>query len=176
MNTVPSSHQRQAERSVVRRPDGRLWIALRKQLDWPPRRRTSPAPGSPPRVPAGSYVVTLDFAEVGGRLECVRFEIGADVDEANGPDPAPLTASVLRGVPLRELIDQTLFEQTREHYGEIWYDLGGKKVMSRLTTTGDLGSEVSTPQTEKDSGTFGSPSPGTFRPSISTPSRASSLG
>jgi hypothetical protein len=27
-----------------------------------------------------------------------------------------------------------LFEQTREHYGEIWYDLGGHKTMSRLTT------------------------------------------
>ena len=27
-----------------------------------------------------------------------------------------------------------LFEQTREHYGEIWYELGGKKVMSRITT------------------------------------------
>ena len=27
-----------------------------------------------------------------------------------------------------------LFEQTREHYGEIWYDLGGRKTMSRLTT------------------------------------------
>ena len=27
-----------------------------------------------------------------------------------------------------------LFEQTSEHYGEIWYDLGGKKEMSRITT------------------------------------------
>ena len=27
-----------------------------------------------------------------------------------------------------------LFEQTSAHYGEIWYDLGGKKEMSRLTT------------------------------------------
>ena len=27
-----------------------------------------------------------------------------------------------------------LFEQTREHYGEIWYELGGKKQMSRITT------------------------------------------
>jgi len=114
VNTARSSHKRQAGPSVVRRPDGRVWIALTKQLDWPPRRRTSPAPGAPSRVPAGTYVVTLDFAEVGGRLECVRFEIGADVDEPNGPDPAPLTASVLRGVPLRELIDQTLFERTKD--------------------------------------------------------------
>lgn len=27
-----------------------------------------------------------------------------------------------------------LFEQTREHYGEVWYELGGKKEMSRITT------------------------------------------
>jgi hypothetical protein len=27
-----------------------------------------------------------------------------------------------------------LFEQTREHYGEIWYDLGGRRGMNRLTT------------------------------------------
>jgi ABC-2 type transport system permease protein len=27
-----------------------------------------------------------------------------------------------------------LFEQTSQHYGEIWYELGGRKTMSRLTT------------------------------------------
>ena len=27
-----------------------------------------------------------------------------------------------------------LFEQTADHYGEVWYDLGGRKAMSRLTT------------------------------------------
>jgi hypothetical protein len=27
-----------------------------------------------------------------------------------------------------------LFEQTASHYGEVWYDLGGKKTMSRVTT------------------------------------------
>src|SRR6185295_20388887 len=27
-----------------------------------------------------------------------------------------------------------IFEQTREHYGEIWYELEGRKTMSRLTT------------------------------------------
>ena len=27
-----------------------------------------------------------------------------------------------------------LFEQTAPHYGEIWYDLGGRKAMSRTTT------------------------------------------
>jgi hypothetical protein len=28
-----------------------------------------------------------------------------------------------------------LFEQAKEHYGEIWYDLGGKRTMGRATTT-----------------------------------------
>ena len=28
-----------------------------------------------------------------------------------------------------------IFEQTSAHYGEVWYDLGGHKAMSRLTTT-----------------------------------------
>jgi hypothetical protein len=27
-----------------------------------------------------------------------------------------------------------LFEQTSQHYGEIWYDLGGRRAMSRMTT------------------------------------------
>lgn len=27
-----------------------------------------------------------------------------------------------------------LFEQTRPHYGEVWYELGGRRVMSRVTT------------------------------------------
>jgi hypothetical protein len=27
-----------------------------------------------------------------------------------------------------------LFEQNAPHYGEIWYDLGGKREMSRITT------------------------------------------
>ena len=27
-----------------------------------------------------------------------------------------------------------LFEQTTQHYGEIWYDLGGRRAMSRMTT------------------------------------------
>ena len=27
-----------------------------------------------------------------------------------------------------------LFEQTSEHYGEIWYDIGGRRAMSRITT------------------------------------------
>jgi hypothetical protein len=28
-----------------------------------------------------------------------------------------------------------LFEQAREHYGEIWYDLGGKRIVGRAATT-----------------------------------------
>jgi len=102
-----------AARSVMRRPDGRIWIPLRKQLRWPPPGRGSSARQAPSQVPSGPYLVTLDFAEVGGRLECVRFEIGADMDEPNSPDPVPVTASALRGIPLGELIDQALFERTK---------------------------------------------------------------
>jgi ABC-2 type transport system permease protein len=28
-----------------------------------------------------------------------------------------------------------LFEQAREHYGELWYELGGKRIVGRSTTT-----------------------------------------
>jgi hypothetical protein len=28
-----------------------------------------------------------------------------------------------------------LFEQAREHYGEIWYELAGKRIVGRSTTT-----------------------------------------
>jgi hypothetical protein len=28
-----------------------------------------------------------------------------------------------------------LFEQAKERYGEIWYDLGGKRIVGRATTT-----------------------------------------
>lgn len=52
-----------------------------------------------------------------------------------------------------------LFEQTREHYGEIWYELGGKKEMSRITTAeGVLESIYSlagiTPPAENDESVF----------------------
>ncbi len=97
---------------MLRRPDGRIWVALRKELSWPPPRRSS-APASASQTPAGTYLITLDFAEVDGRLECVRFAIGTDVEDPDAPDPAPLTASALRAVPLRELIDDTLFQQTK---------------------------------------------------------------
>jgi hypothetical protein len=52
-----------------------------------------------------------------------------------------------------------LFEQTRAGYGEIWYDLGGHKTMSRMTTAeGVLESIYSlagiTPPPESDENTF----------------------
>ena len=52
-----------------------------------------------------------------------------------------------------------LFEQTREGYGEIWYDLGGRKTMSRVTTAeGVLESIYSlsgvTPPSENDADIF----------------------
>ena len=52
-----------------------------------------------------------------------------------------------------------LFEQTSAHYGEIWYDLGGRRAMSRMTTAeGVLETIYSmagvTPPTESDEGVF----------------------
>jgi hypothetical protein len=52
-----------------------------------------------------------------------------------------------------------LFEQTNAHYGEIWYDMGGRKTMSRVTTAeGVLEAIYSlagiTPPTETDEETF----------------------
>ena len=46
-------------------------------------------------------------------------------------------------------------------------------VLILAVTRGSAGSETSSSQTEKDSGTFGSPRPGTRYPSFSTPSLAS---
>jgi transposase len=108
-----SGSRRRAGRSVVRRPDGRIWIAFRKELRWPPPRGSSSAFESASATPAGTYLITLHFAEVDGRLECVHFEFGTPLDAPNGPVPAPVTASALRGVPLGRLIDQTLLEQTK---------------------------------------------------------------
>jgi ABC-type transport system involved in multi-copper enzyme maturation permease subunit len=52
-----------------------------------------------------------------------------------------------------------LFEQTAPHYGEIWYDLGGRRAMSRITTAeGVLEAIYSiagiTPPAESDEGVF----------------------
>jgi hypothetical protein len=52
-----------------------------------------------------------------------------------------------------------LFEQTSAHYGEIWYDLGGRRAMSRMITAeGVLETIYSiagvTPPTESDEGIF----------------------
>jgi hypothetical protein len=56
--------------------------------------------------------IVLRFAEVDGRAECVRVEIGADVKVENGadfadpnaPDPVPLQTQDLRRIALQELI------------------------------------------------------------------------
>ena len=64
-------------------------------------------------IPARAYLIRLYFADVGGRLECVRFEMGADLDAVSGPDPEVVTAVALRGVPLRALVDKALFEETK---------------------------------------------------------------
>jgi ABC-2 type transport system permease protein len=43
---------------------------------------------------------------------------------------------VLPSVQVQYIANTTtgLFEQTSQHYGEIWYDLGGRRAMSRMTT------------------------------------------
>src|SRR5205807_6350051 len=87
--------------------DGGAGFVLRKELRWPSRR------GRGQKVPPGSYLLTLDFAEVGGRLECVRFEMRSIRDQSDRRDPEPVTTTVLRGVSLRRIIDQALFEETR---------------------------------------------------------------
>jgi ABC-2 type transport system permease protein len=52
-----------------------------------------------------------------------------------------------------------LFEQTSAHYGEIWYDLGGRRAMSRMTTAEGVLETIYTiagvtPPTESDEGVF----------------------
>ena len=58
-----------------------------------------------------------------------------------------------------------LFEQTNANYGEIWYELDGKKTMSRVTTAeGVLEAIYSlagiTPPQETDDADFSRPSAG----------------
>ena len=52
-----------------------------------------------------------------------------------------------------------LFEQTAQHYGEIWYELGGKREMSRATTAASALETIYdlagvTPPAEKDDEIF----------------------
>jgi transposase len=97
---------------ALRRPDGRIATVFTTELPWPSRGRAS-SRGRSTRLPPSGYLVTLDFAEVGGRLECVRFSIGAAVETPDAPEPEPVTASAIRSVPLQRLIDKALAEETK---------------------------------------------------------------
>jgi hypothetical protein len=113
VNAHSPARRRKAKPSVRRQADGRVRIAFKKVQAWPPSQHGASASKTSLQIPARAYQVTLYFADIGGRLECVRFEMGADLDAVNGPDPNPVTATTLRAVPLRELIDTAVFEQTK---------------------------------------------------------------
>lgn len=50
--------------------------------------------------------VTLRFAEVEGRAECVRIEIGARLGEPDPRRPVPLTTTAIRSIPFAELTNE----------------------------------------------------------------------
>lgn len=60
--------------------------------------------------------VVLRFAEVDGRAECVKIEIGADLHDPTAPDPVPLQTQDLRRIALQELIA----EARRAHLELSW--------------------------------------------------------
>lgn len=62
----------------------------------------------------GRLPVTLRFAMVGGRVECVRVEIGASFDNPGEPDPRPIQASDLRRLRLGELVEHAKRRRLRE--------------------------------------------------------------
>lgn len=70
----------------------------------------------------------------------LRIEAHLAPEDPRRADLEHRALSKLRRVMPRVKVDYVsatstgLFEQTREHYGEIWYNLGGKKEMSRITT------------------------------------------
>jgi hypothetical protein len=81
------SYPEEAMGRTYRREDGRIWEVAKHRVG----RR-----GLPP--------LTLSFAEVDGRVECVRLEIGANLENRVEPDPKPLTSSLLRKVNLGQLV------------------------------------------------------------------------
>jgi len=81
-------------------------IRFRDRVWWPPR-------GEGGAVSSRSYLLTLDFADVDGRLECVRVELGWPADEPRQGAPVPVTMSALRSVPLGRIIDEALRQHTR---------------------------------------------------------------
>jgi hypothetical protein len=72
--------------------------------------------------------------------EPLRIEAHLAAEDPRRSDLERHALSKLRRVLPKVQVEYTsatsigLFEQTSSHYGEIWYDLGGKRVMSRMTT------------------------------------------
>jgi ABC-type transport system involved in multi-copper enzyme maturation permease subunit len=81
-----------------------------------------------------------DEAALGGITAPLRIEVHLAAEDPRRVDLEHRVLGKLRRViPSLEVqyVSATsigLFEQTSPHYGEIWYDLGGRRAMSRLTT------------------------------------------
>jgi ABC-2 type transport system permease protein len=95
----------------------------------------------------------------------LRLEVHLAPEDPRRFDLEHRTLSKLRRVMPKMRVDYVsatsigLFEQTSAHYGEIWYDLGGRRAMSRMITAeGVLETIYSiagvTPPTESDEGIF----------------------
>jgi ABC-2 type transport system permease protein len=95
----------------------------------------------------------------------LRLEVHLAPEDPRRFDLEHRTLSKLRRVMPKMRVDYVsatsigLFEQTSAHYGEIWYDLGGRRAMSRMITAeGVLETIYSiagvTPPAESDEGIF----------------------
>jgi hypothetical protein len=68
-------------------PDGRIHVAAIRRIS-----------GRPP--------LGLHFAEVDGRVELVRLEVGPDLTRPARRDPMPITTTLLRGINLGRLVEE----------------------------------------------------------------------
>ena len=95
----------------------------------------------------------------------LRLEVHLAPEDPRRFDLEHRTLSKLRRVMPKMRVDYVsatsigLFEQTSAHYGEIWYDLGGRRAMSRMITAeGVLETIYSiagvTPPADSDEGIF----------------------
>ena len=70
----------------------------------------------------------------------LRIEAHLAAEDPRRLDLERLALSKLRRVLPRTQVQYIantstgLFEQTAQHYGEVWYELGGRRVVSRVTT------------------------------------------
>ena len=137
---------------------GLVLSAIWMRIGVAPRRRVYESTGltalTAAMVVAGTFVTTnWDFSE--NRMnsfprpdqallerirEPLRIEAHLAAEDPRRVDLERQALSKLRRVlpklHVRYIANTTtgLFEQTSQHYGEIWYDLGGRRAMSRTTT------------------------------------------